>query len=306
MEINICLASDDNYAKFTGVHIKSVAEMASTNNLYNVYILDGGITEINKTKLLKLETELCKIHFVDMKAMVKDLNLESLHVSGHISLATYYRLFLPNIFTNIDKILYVDCDTVFIKDPAEIYSIDLENYLLGAVRDIGLLNDRNRGKWDSKYFEKNIALNDFDDYFNAGVILYNLKAMREYDKNILEIMQSIKKPKFHDQCYLNKFAAGKVKYLPFIWNYWGGFKIENPDYKNTFPKKYLNELEEAAKAPGIIHAKPWNNPDNEWSEAFFEYARKTPFYETILYPTIKKKTVRKIKKFLFFKIKYRV
>ena len=152
MEINICLASDDNYAKFTGVHIKSVAEMASTGNLYNVYILDGGITEINKTKLLKLETELCKIHFVDMKAMVKELNLESLHVSGHISLATYYRLFLPNIFTNIDKILYVDCDTVFMKDPAEIYSSDLENYLLGAVRDIGLLNDRNRWKWESKYF----------------------------------------------------------------------------------------------------------------------------------------------------------
>lgn len=307
MEINICIASDNNYAKFLGVCMQSIIDNASNDNIYNIHILDGGISEINKSKLNKIQNNICKIHYIDMNSCNKLNNIKSLHVSGHISLATYYRLFLAEIFTDINKMLYVDCDVIFMKDPAEIFKIDIEHNLFGAVKDIGILNDRNRGKFDYKYFNKYIKLDNYDNYFNAGVLLYNLEEIRKYkEENIFDIIKINKKPKFHDQCYLNTYAKGKVKFLPFIWNYWGGFKIENPDYKTTFPKAYIEDLEKAAIEPGIIHAKPWNNPDNEWSEAFFYYARKTPFYETILYETIKKKTVRKIKKFLFFKIKYRV
>ncbi|MBQ9796017.1 MAG: glycosyltransferase family 8 protein, partial [Clostridia bacterium] len=98
MDINICLSSDDNYAKFLGVTFQSIIEKSSPHNQYDVYILDGGITELNKTKLNKMQNNNCKLHFVEMKQMVKQYNLDSLRISGHISLATYYRLFLSEIF----------------------------------------------------------------------------------------------------------------------------------------------------------------------------------------------------------------
>ena len=65
--INVCLACDDNYAKYAGVVMASILANAAKDDFLNFYILDGGIKSKNKEKLLELKSiKGCQINFVEI------------------------------------------------------------------------------------------------------------------------------------------------------------------------------------------------------------------------------------------------
>ena len=96
-----------------------------------------------------------------------------------------------------------------------------------------------------------------------------------------------------DQDVLNMVFQGKVKALPQNWNvlinwkYGGRSRI---DIIKNAPFSLWKEYQDARKQPYIIHYagawKPWNMPSCDYAEEFWDYARKTPFYEKILCETI--------------------
>ena len=305
MDIHICYSSDNNYVKYLGVSIKSLIENASKNHNYYIYILDNNISDIGRDKLLKLQTDNCFIKFIATAELMEKYQINNLHLSGHITIATYLRLLIPNIFTNLEKIIYVDCDTIINNDIALLYQYNIENSLFGVIKDIGLIYKGAINKIDEKYFHNVLKLDNYSNYFNAGVLLYNLAKIRDNKSDVFDVVKKIKKPKFHDQCYLNAFAKGQVTYLPFEWNFFGNFKYENPKYALDFPKEYREEFENAAKSPSIIHGKLWEYPDSEYSDIFFHYARMTSFYESIIYENASKKRKKKVIKFCGIKIKYK-
>ena len=284
MTVPICFASDDNYAQYLGVAIQSIVHFANPGNTYDIYVLDDKISELKKNKINKLAKPNVLIHFLDICFLYQKYDLASFYISGYVSAAAYLRLFIPEIFASHDKMVYLDCDLVLNTDVASLFEIELGDNYLAAARDMYMLHDNNPAV--AHYFKKHLDIEKPEDYFNSGVMLLNIKKIRaDWDK-LQGCIRITKRPRWYDQCILNRFAYGHVLHLPLTWNYWGRFKVDNPNYRETFPRKYLSAFKTASQHPCAIHAKPWREPTNEYAEVFWMHARNTPFYESILYANI--------------------
>ncbi len=157
-DINICLACDNNYAKYAGVVITSILKNLNPNKNVKFFILHDNLAEdvIYKFDLLK-HIYPCSIEFIKINNdMYQDyMNIKT---NKYLSIATYYRLKIASLLLNIDKVLYLDCDIVVNDDISKLYQINIDNYVLAGVEDICA---------------------KFNGYINAGVIIFNLKKMRE-------------------------------------------------------------------------------------------------------------------------------
>ena len=133
----------------------------------------------------------------------------------------WYRLFAHRVFKDIDKLLYLDSDTLICKDVSELFNTDLDGYCLGAVRDMAPSND--------PYHPQGIFVKNFSNkylnsgtYHNSGVLLLNLAEM-ERNENLL---LNTKIPLFYpDQDLLNAALCGKIKTLPLKYNLAPGIKV---------------------------------------------------------------------------------
>lgn len=304
--IPVVFAADDNYVPYMGVAIQSIIENANPKNRYEIFILTRGFSEIYTQTLASMQTSNVKIEQIDITKHFTESVTKDLHISGHVTTAAYFRLLIPQIFRKYDKIIYLDCDLVLTRDIAELFNTDVSNYYMAAIRDIGLVATSEKYP-DTEYFCGTLGLPSVTEYFNSGVLVYNLSEMRKdhIDCDAITTMRTLTTPRFHDQCILNKICKGHVKYLDMNWNYWGNFKYDCPDYKNYFPEKYISEFNAASENPYCIHYKPWLNPYVEYAYVFWNYARKSPFYEIILFENIIKKAEHVINDKLMVKCKTR-
>src|SRR5699024_1632037 len=84
----------------------------------------------------------------------------------------YFRLLLPELLPGVKRILYLDVDMLVLDNLVEIYRTDLGNNILGFVRDFPITNDKN--------YSSCLLLGKFGNrYFNSGMLLMDLVAMRE-------------------------------------------------------------------------------------------------------------------------------
>ena len=90
--INVCVACDDNYAKHAGVVIASALKNAEKNDELHFYILDGGIKEENKSRILELkEIKDCEIQFIQINETLFE-DYKKVQTHEYITIATYFRL----------------------------------------------------------------------------------------------------------------------------------------------------------------------------------------------------------------------
>ena len=267
--INICFASDNNYVQHCAAAISSILVNNKSQRKYSFHILDGGITPKNKEKLLSLRN-LCDfdMQFYDMsKIDCSELPLNR----EYISIVTYYRLFLLDILPqNLDKIIYLDCDLVVEKDLAELWEEDIDNYIAGVVEDEGSITQSER-----------LRLPKENNYFNAGVIVFNLKNLKEfgYKEKCFEYYRKNKDIIIlQDQDILNGVFNGLCKYLPLKWNVNGRMFREN-ELEHHYT---LNDENQAKGDIGILHftdrQKPWNGTcRHPGRNEYFKYLKLTPW-----------------------------
>ena len=299
-EISVIMAADKKYAPYLGVTIKSIIENSSHNKNYTIYILDGGIERADKIRLNFMQTENIKFVYIAIENYFSAEENDIFYIHSHFSLATYFRFFIPQIFKNFEKVLYCDCDGVFLEDVANLYDTDIKDYWLGAVRDALCIQTKYIPKI-TEYFNNVLRLKNPNNYFQAGVLLFNINELKNFNfKNLcIETLKHYKDLKFLDQCVLNISCENHIYYIDNKWN------VET-FIKNliTTDKCFLNEDEylnfkQTYENPKFIHfcgvEKPWKKPQIEYSEFFWHYARLTPFYEQIIY-TNKTKTNKKIAK----------
>lgn len=133
----------------------------------------------------------------------------------------FYRLIACSIFPNIDKLLYLDSDTLVCGDLSELFNTNISNYALGAVRDMAPTEDANNpnGKYVREFAENHLQN---DVYFNSGILLMNLKNMAKNQQLLLDVKVPLKYP---DQDILNVGLHKQIKPLTLKYNFAPGVKI---------------------------------------------------------------------------------
>lgn len=189
---------------------------------------------------------------LNLKYILIDGRLKDIEVDDRFSEASLYRMILPDLLPQHDKVIYHDCDIIIRQDLARLYKyFDLEDKYLGVVFEATLPH-----QYD---MVRNVGCEP-GYYFNSGFLLMNLKAMRE--NNISESL--IKEAKetnsmFLDQDVLNKVCKNHCMALPVEYNF--NRTMILPQYKEYFLKYYNeNDFDKGIKT-GNIHytgGKPWN------------------------------------------------
>lgn len=282
--IPIFLASDDNYAPFVSTTIISIVK--NTNSFINFYILDGGILEWNKQKIISLKKDFnnFNVEFLDMK----NSGLERFPNIRHYSLNTFSRYFIPEMKPDLDKILYLDVDIIVKSDIAELYNQDLENYPVGAVLEDFYPNNYQHLKTICPTYKGG------SNYFNAGVLLLSLNYFREnnltqilVDKTI-ELKDVISCP---DQDIFNFIFDNNFKILDYKFNLM-------PDYQEAIHELGKKEAIDAISNPVILHYtafKPWNTLQGKMVDDFWQVAKLSPFYRELKMTLDLKDTEKKLR-----------
>lgn len=262
-EIPIFFSTDDYYVPYLDVAMASLIAHASKEYNYRIIVLNTGLKQENIDKVKRNERPGFVIDFMDISKEMETIKSRFKNVY-HFSIVTYYRLFIASLFPQYDKIVYLDCDIVVLGDISALYHIQLGDNILGAVADHFVTTT----KEFREYAEKAIGVNP-DTYFNAGVLLINLK---EYRKNHIEqqFVHLITAYDFDlldpDQAYLNYLCCGKTQLLPNGWN--------------KAPAEMVCEGDKQ-----IVHynlyKKPWQYDDVIEGEYFWQFAEKSPFYDVI-------------------------
>ena len=270
-QIHIVFATDDNYAQHCAVTMASILMNSDNTSYFHFHILDGGISAESKQKMeYAKKFRAFTIQYYDMK--VYDFSKFPLN-RPWISVSTYYRLVLPQLLSkDIDKALYLDCDMVVERDIKELWNIDISKYSAAVVEDDC-----------SKDNIKRMQLPAKNKYFNAGMILFNLKEIRKRDftNDCIEyFIKNEHRITLQDQDILNGVLNGKCKYVSQAWN------TNFPIYQGSNPEQHYftrkEEIEECCR-PGIIHyttadSKPWANINKNMASEYWKYFKYTGFY----------------------------
>lgn len=267
-EIPIFFTIDDGYAPFLAVALNSAIKNASPERQYRAIVLHQGLNETNMTKLKSLETENFKIELTPMKANFEALDdrMSNRLRCDYFTLTIYFRLFIPAMFPQYDKGIYIDSDVVLTSDIATLYDIDIGDNVIGACNDLSIADIPPL----VAYTENAVGVKKHE-YINSGVLLMNLKKMREVDLegHFLNLLNA-----YHfdsiapDQDYLNAMCNGKIYYLDESWD--------------AMP----NEAKPPLAHTNLIHynlfSKPWCYDGIQYGDEFWKYAEDSGYMEEIV------------------------
>lgn len=263
--IPIFLTIDTKYAPYASVAIASLIHNSSLEYDYNIHIVYDSLTLEAKEKLQALETPHAHLIFnkMDEELALITNRPENLLRTDTFTLTIFFRLFIPEMFKEYKKAIYIDSDTVVLGDISLLYKTDLEDNLYGGCKDISCQNN----ELLCNYFKENAGVS-IDNYINSGVLLMNMEKLREvkFANHFLYLLN-----KYHfdtvcpDQDYINAMAYGKILLLDNKWN--------------AMPS------EEVIKNPCIVHynlfSKPWHKDGVLYENYFWEYANHSLFKEEI-------------------------
>lgn len=272
--IHCCFISDNNYIVPTATAIQSLIESKKDSTKLCVHILAADLSDSNDKLFLGAARENVEI---DVRKVSLD-NLKSLQNTHKMGIcmatpAALLKFSIAEIFTGIDRMLYLDGDMLIRKDLSNVFSIDLGDNIIAAVRDLGAC------WWQHAYVKKVQA------YINTGFMLMDLAKMRneEISQKLMATKRQLTDSMFMDQDVFNVVMNGRIKLLPLsynasmpqmIWSYRRGsydFKMLNAYYGCN----YCN-FKEIHDDTVVLHYsskyKPWkfsNAPfGDEWLPVF--------------------------------------
>lgn len=296
--IPIVFSTDNNFVPYLGVAIKSLIEKSSTNNNYDIVILYSNVDKYNQLRLLSLAKDNVSIRFCDVTELMM-CNKDNWHVKGQYSKSVYYRFFIPQIFNNYNKVLFLDADIIVNCDISELYNIELGDNLIGAVKDIPRLQ---KNDFYTQFIEGKLGIKP-DMYFNAGILILNLQRFERntFLNKCIEVLAILDKPLYQDQDVFNFLFKEKVLYIDNKYNVSWNCAHFWKDARENLPADIYKYYQECLNSPSIIHYagvyKPWRHPWLVYSEYFWNIARQTIFYEEIIYkntrtPSINREVVK--------------
>lgn len=278
--VNVVFNVDDAFMPHAGVCVTSLLRNTS-HRKFRFTFLNRGISPRNKFFMSLVVRENSKESVVEYL----DMNNRMLNpiLADRWKEEIYYRFFIPDLFPNEDKILYLDSDTLVLSDIMELFEKDLGDHPFAAatdvydskIMDIATKKVMNFNEYLSDWLE--IPLEQHSRYFNSGVLLMNLNVMRKQDRSgIMSDLAHKKNFAYPDQDILNIFHVSEYMELERTWNY--------PAWTYSGEEIDVN----------IIHfvgeGKPWIYGPPVWElgfapfgyDIYYKYLRSTPWLEQVI------------------------
>ena len=282
--MNIAYHSSDSFAPVLAVSMVSIMENNKGMDEITFYVLEKQMSEESKHKLSQMVASYNrKLVLIPMPDMQKDFNFPIARVRKKWILDSYCRLFLGSILPkDVERVLYLDCDTLCHGDLQEFWDMDLQGYYCGAVTDaVG-----------EHYYEL-FDMNKTSRYCNSGMVLFDLKRWREdgmEDKVAAYVRERNGFVFFMEQSVMNIVLQDKIKILHPKYNtYTLISELSNQELKwLRHCKRFYSkqECDEARRDPRLIHltnlflvkGRPWLEGNNHpYKDIFMNYRKLTPW-----------------------------
>lgn len=275
--VPIVFAFDNNLVMPACICISSLLINADKDTFYDIYVVCSGKDDIAADKLDMLPDfyRNCRINYKEVGNQFNG----AFEIRG-VTTPTYYRLVLPEIIPEYEKIIYADVDIIFRMDLTDVYNIDLTGYYLAATYDLGM----NLGAAGKKYINSVAGL-DLDGYFQAGFVLMNLGAMREkgLTEHFIEMVPG--NYRYQDQDILNIACKKMIKPIPAMYN----MTDYSFYYLEKEPEKLIGSFAitdtHSARHCSNLHFnghKPWKKFSVNF-DIWWEYYRKSPVFDPQFY-----------------------
>ena len=290
--VPVVLSCNEGFVSYLGVVLTSLIENASDDRNYDIIVLESDVSETSKERIKTLCKRNVSIRFFNMRAILAQLKDFDVYVEGYVPPETYNKIFLKEIMEGYKKVLYIDTDIVIRSDIAELYDTDLFGKALGASPNVANIhaarqNTEIRGNKFGDYLRDVLGVEQFDHYFQAGIIVLDMTS--EKAKNLLKLslekLKEIKQPVFFDQCIFNSIFYGDVHFFSTTWNH--VWYLQNYSYlKYTLDDNLFFDYAKSRLDPKIIHYasgdKPTNKFDWRLSSHFWAYLRRSPFADSLI------------------------
>ena len=284
-KVAIAYGLNNQYTYPTIVSMTSILENSYSHTYYIFYLLVDKSTfkEENKKKLMNLEDkyERCEVYILEIsRESIKNANTK------RYPLAAYYRLLLSDLIPDLNRIIYLDGDTIIYTDLSEMYNLEMgNNVMLGFV--------------DNSYQKaEEFGIRTYK-YIVSGVLLINLKTIRRENisSKFFEFIDKYQdKLTQEDQTVINIVLHGRIDFLPPKYGIWNFNNKDAVIYHNNYENKNLGikaydekEILNAWNLPSILHfvrAKPWKPrtkfTHNQFHDDWWEYAKLTDVYRNII------------------------
>ena len=243
--INIVFTTDKEYSSYLKVALKSLILNKDKDSIYNIYILSIDLNKKTQEELKTFKQNDVEINTVPLKVKTLDKIIDKKINFFYVSRADLFKFFIPEMFQNFDKILYLDSDILVLKDISEIYNYNLENKIIGVLP------------------EKTNFKNEENSKYNCGVILFDIKKCSENNitKKLIQAKNNDKTKRYVTQlAYTKAIDIKNTKALPLNYNY----LIKD--------EKIIDNKDEILIVHFAGFQKPWYNPDMEFAPLWWHYA----------------------------------
>lgn len=285
-EINVVFSFDENYvlpALVAGLSLLDSGLRGREGESYAFYFLTE--KRLSASVVEKFEKYLTEYsNCASVKFVVSKDFREDVFESRHLTRATYLRLEIPDLIGE-DKVIYSDIDVLFLAGLKSLWDICVDDVYLAATLDVGI-NQRSKFSKREKQFAywKKYYGGRQGTYFQAGILLMNLKALRE--KGMVEKWRSLSKEKFnyHDMDILNITCYPGIKKLDSEYNVIPGYFVEK-GYEKGVEEGFLDEheIKRVYECPVMIHyageSKPWKCPSVPGSYEYWSFLGRFPDLE---------------------------
>ena len=277
--LNVLYASNDNYSRHLSTSLYSLLENNSSFKDISIYVLTLGLSTENKEKLITITNKFNRnLNFINMDNIRSKFKMD--FDIGGFDISIMLRLFVGEVLSDdIDRILYLDCDTVVLNSVYDLWNTNLNSNIIGAVYEPTIY----------KKVKDSIDLNEDDPYFNSGVLLIDLNKWKNgnIQSKLLDFYKKKNGKLFaSDQDLINGVLKGNIQYLSPKYNFFTNFYYfpykelvkQSPLYSNIS----YEEFKTSKANPTILHylgdERPWIAGNlNHYRKHYEHYLSLTPY-----------------------------
>lgn len=256
--MNILVTLNDNYVKPLFIMLESLFN--HERKPMNIYMFYSDVSKVNRQRL---STYIKRQGSCFIPIYVENNAFGEAPVFRYFTKEMYYRLLCSELLPEKEeRVLYLDPDILIRGAVSPLYEMDFSGKMIIGMEDYAINHMLAHKK-------KAIGFTQKDSYINSGVLLFNLKKMREdfVLKDFIYILEKYRSVvSFPDQDVINLYFKNDIKLGERIYNYNTGYGSVGGMLMHILGKKDVKE-------PVIVHymgkSKPWQV--DYYGKYFFEY-----------------------------------